>query len=57
MHITHAKQEPARVLGRVKVPLADVAAAGRLRARWPLQGAPQGQLELVCEWIDAGLVE
>ncbi|KIZ00093.1 hypothetical protein MNEG_7870 [Monoraphidium neglectum] len=41
-------------LGRVKVPLMEVAAAGRLRGSWPLQGALEGQLEMVLEWIDAG---
>lgn len=50
-------QDDAKTLGRVKVPLMDVAAAGRLRGAWPLQGALEGQLEMVCEWIDAGMVE
>jgi hypothetical protein len=35
----------------------EVAAAGRLRGTWPLQGALEGQLEMVLEWIDAGLLE
>ncbi|GBF93842.1 hypothetical protein Rsub_06841 [Raphidocelis subcapitata] len=48
---------PATTLGRVKVPLAEVAAAGRLRGSWPLQGALEGQLEMALEWIDAGALE
>jgi hypothetical protein len=47
----------ATTLGRVKVPLSEVAAAGRLRGSWPLQGALEGQLEMVLEWIDAGALE
>jgi hypothetical protein len=47
----------ATTLGRVKVPLLEVAAAGRLRGLWPLQGALEGQLELILDWIDAGDLE
>lgn len=54
-HTYHKKpQEPARVLGRVKIDLLPVAAAGRVRGKWPLQGALSGQLEMALEWIDAG---
>ena len=45
------------MLGRAKVPLLDVAAAGRLRGWWPLQGALEGQLEMALEWIAAGEVD
>lgn len=45
------------VLGRVKVPVSDVAAAGRLRSFWPLQGALMGELEMVLQWIPAELME
>jgi hypothetical protein len=41
------------VLGRVKVPALEVAASGRLRGAWPLQGALMGELELALQWIPA----
>ncbi|KAF8058352.1 aidA [Scenedesmus sp. PABB004] len=44
------------VLGRVKVPVLDVASAGRIAASWPLQGALLGELELVLQWLPAALV-
>eukprot|EP00879_Flechtneria_rotunda_P002198 GHRR01002384.1.p1 GENE.GHRR01002384.1~~GHRR01002384.1.p1 ORF type:complete len:790 (+),score=300.17 GHRR01002384.1:1478-3847(+) len=46
-----------QVLGRVKVPVLDVAAAGRIRDSWPLQGALMGELEMALQWIPASLVE
>ncbi|KAF6259938.1 hypothetical protein COO60DRAFT_1700585 [Scenedesmus sp. NREL 46B-D3] len=45
-----------QVLGRVKVPVMDVAAAGRVRSSWPLQGAMMGELELILQWIPKHLV-
>uniref|UniRef100_A0A383W4N2 C2 domain-containing protein n=1 Tax=Tetradesmus obliquus TaxID=3088 RepID=A0A383W4N2_TETOB len=46
-----------QVLGRVKVPVMDVAAAGRVRSSWPLQGAMMGELEMILQWIPQHLVE
>jgi hypothetical protein len=46
-----------QVLGRVKVPVMDVAAAGRVRSSWPLQGAMMGELEMILQWIPKCLVE
>jgi hypothetical protein len=59
---THLDRPPApqdrfkdHVLGRVKVEVGDVAAAGRLRRGYPLQGALMGHLELSMQWIPADL--
>eukprot|EP00775_Hariotina_reticulata_P004857 gene4857-5102_t len=46
-----------QVLGRVKVPVMDVAAAGRIRNSWPLQGALMGELEMVLQWVPAHLMD
>eukprot|EP00882_Tetradesmus_deserticola_P000469 GHRQ01000515.1.p1 GENE.GHRQ01000515.1~~GHRQ01000515.1.p1 ORF type:complete len:388 (+),score=145.62 GHRQ01000515.1:58-1164(+) len=46
-----------QVLGRVKVPVLDVAAAGRVRSSWPLQGAMMGELEMIVNWIPQSFVE
>ncbi|WIA41914.1 hypothetical protein OEZ86_009229 [Tetradesmus obliquus] len=46
-----------QVLGRVKVPVVDVAAAGRVRSSWPLQGAMMGELEMILQWIPQHLVD
>jgi hypothetical protein len=35
----------------------DVAAAGRLRSSWPLQGALMGELEMVLQWVPAHLMD
>jgi hypothetical protein len=45
------------VMGRVKVPVMEVAAAGRLHSSYSLQGAMMGELELITQWIPAHLVE
>lgn len=52
-----SQAKPDKVLGRVKVPLMEAAAAGRLRGAWPLQGALEGQLEMALEWIEAGSLD
>jgi hypothetical protein len=46
-----------QVLGRVKVPVMDVAASGRMRSSWPLQGAMMGEVEMILQWIPKSLVE
>lgn len=45
------------VMGRVKVPVFEVASAGRLHSSWTLQGAMMGEIEMILQWIPAQLVE
>lgn len=45
------------VMGRVKVPVFEVASAGRVHERYALQGAMMGELELILQWVPANLVD